>query len=115
MTPLDISNTAFVAALTATKDYTDKLGDSADQFGACGFAWVTITPKFKGNTKDGKAERAVLREMGFELNWTGKEFQKWNPSDYPGQRVDVKEIGAVAYAKVLKLYGFDAWAESRLD
>lgn len=83
--------------------------------GMCGFAWVNIRPKHKGNTKDGKAERSILRAMGFELDWTGKEFQYWNPSKLSVQNVDAKHAGAVACAKVLRSYGFQAYAGSRLD
>lgn len=82
---------------------------------ACGFAWVTVYPKHKGNTKLGKAERKTLREMGFELDWTGKSFQLWNPSNHSCQNVDTKEAGAQAAASVLRRYGIEAWAGSRLD
>jgi hypothetical protein len=83
--------------------------------GMCGFAWVNVKPKHKGNTKEGKVERKVLREMGFELDWTGKEFQYWNPSKLGVQNVDCKHQGAIAAAQVLREHGFDAYAGSRLD
>jgi hypothetical protein len=83
--------------------------------GMCGFAWVNVKPKHKGNTKEGKAERKVLREMGFELDWTGKEFQYWNPSKLGVQNVDVKAHGAGVAARILREHGFDAYAGSRLD
>lgn len=83
--------------------------------GMCGFAWVNVRPKHKGNTKEGKAERKVLREMGFELDWTGKEFQWWNPSGLGVQNVDSKHAGAVAAASILREHGFNAYAGSRLD
>jgi hypothetical protein len=82
---------------------------------ACGFAWVTINPKHKGNTRAGKAERVTIRELGFELDWTGKSFQLWNPSKHAAQNIDTKEAGARAAANVLRRYGFDAHAGSRLD
>ena len=83
--------------------------------GMCGFAWVNVRPKHKGNTKLGKAERVILREMGFELDWTGKEFQWWNPSGLGVQNVDCKAKGASVAARILKEHGFDAYAQSRLD
>lgn len=83
--------------------------------GACGFAWVTIYPKYKGNTRLGRAERKLLRAIGAELDWTGKTFQIWNPSQYRGQSVSVKYAGAVAGAQVLRLLGIDAMAQDRLD
>lgn len=86
-----------------------------DDLGACGFAWVNVVPEHKGNTKLGKEERKTLRAMGLELDWTGKEFQWWNPCRLSVQNVDSKHAGAVACAKVLKAYGFNAYAGSRLD
>lgn len=83
--------------------------------GCCGFAWVNVRPKHKGNTKEGKLEREVLRDMGFELDWTGKEFQWWNPSGLGVQNVDCKARGASVAARILKEHGFDAYAQSRLD
>jgi hypothetical protein len=82
---------------------------------ACGFAWVTIYPEHKGNTRAGKAERKVLEDIGFRKDWTGKAYEFWNPSKWPGQNVDVKEAGARAAADVLRKYGFKAYAGSRLD
>jgi hypothetical protein len=86
-----------------------------DNWGACGFAWVTIYPKYKGNTREGKTERKVLKEMGFSKDWTGKSYQFWDPARYGGQNIDVKEAGARAAADVLCKYGFKAYAGSRLD
>ena len=99
--------------------------DAADKFeqqhfpnggwGACGFAWVTVYPEHKGNTKLGKAERAVLAELGFRKDWTGKAYELWNPSKYATQNVDTLEAGARAAATLLKSYGYTAYAGSRLD
>jgi hypothetical protein len=97
----------------STKFFQEKLGGQ-DQY-ACGFAWTTIYPKNKGNTKAGKAERKIIAELGFEKDWTGKAYQIWNPGQYHGQNIDAKEAGAVAAANVLKKYGFSAYAGSRLD
>lgn len=83
--------------------------------GMCGFAWVNIRPANKGNTKAGKEERKVLRAMGFELDWTGKEFQWWNPSGLHVQNVDALHQGASAAAKYLREQGFSAYAGMRLD
>jgi len=82
---------------------------------ACGFAWVTVYPVYKGNTKAGREERKVLEAMGFRKDWTGKAYEYWNPSKWGGQNVDVKEAGARAAADVLRKYGFKAYAGSRLD
>ena len=102
-----------VARDAANKFFQEKLGGT-DQY-ACGFAWVTVYPTHKGNTREGRAERKVLETLGFEKDWTGKAYQIWNPSGHMCQNVDTKEVGARAAATVLKKYGFDAYAGSRLD
>jgi len=86
-----------------------------DHWGACGFAWTTIYPAHKGNTKAGKAERKLLEQLGFSKDWTGKSYQLWDPAKYGGQNIDIKEAGASAAADVLKRHGFKAYANSRLD
>lgn len=101
-------------ARKAGEDFLQRWFGGEDR-GLCGFAWVNIKPKHKGNTKAGKEERRILREMGFELDWTGKEFQWWNPSGLGCQNVDAKTEGARAAAKTLRSYGFEAYARSRLD
>lgn len=101
--------TAAVAA--ANQKYAEIGGDRY----ACGFAWVTITPEHRGNTKLGRAERVTLEALGFRKDWTGKAYELWNPSRHPCQNVDTKEAGAQAAAEVLRRYGFRAYAGSRLD
>ena len=101
------------AKAAADKFFQEKLGGQ-DAY-ACGFAWVTVYPVHKGNTRDGKAERKVLESLGLKKDWTGKAYEMWNPGQYHGQNVDTKEAGAVAAAAVLKKYGFKAYAGSRLD
>ena len=78
-------------------------------WGECGFAWVVIGG-IKGNTKIGR----MLKSVGVDQNHL-REFYVWNPSGYPTQNVDTLEAGAIAFAKVLKHYGFEAYAQSRLD
>ena len=102
------------AAVNAAMDKFNEFGQT-DMVGACGFAWVTINPKHKGNTKLGKEERKVLAALKFEKDWTGKSYQLWDPANYSGQNVDIKEAGARAAAVVLRKHGFDAYAGSRLD
>ena len=109
-----IRNEMVTAAKAASDDMFKRFG-STDQIGACGFAWVTIKPTNKGNTKLGKAERKVLAELGFGQDWSGKAYEIWNPSDYHGQNIDIKEAGADALASYLKALGLTAYAGSRLD
>lgn len=99
------ANQAAVEA--ATKFFTEKLG-GVDQY-ACGFAWVSVH-NVRSNSKVGKALQAV----GFRKAYDGG-LQLWNPSKFPCQNVDTLEHGAVAYATVLKRYGIEAYAGSRLD
>lgn len=102
------------AANQAGQQYLDNHFDGKD-WGCCGFAWVVIQPKHKGNTKDGKAERVTIRSMGFELDYTGKNFSLWNPSNLPCQNIDAKEVGARKAAAMLRELGFNAYSQSRLD
>ena len=108
------------AASAAAKDYvrgwTESTGGNA--YGEpvyCGFAWVTVYPKHKGNTRQGRAERKALEQMGFRKDYTGKAYELWNPSGWHGQSMEVKEAGASAAALVLKSYGFTAYMGSRAD
>jgi len=83
--------------------------------GACGFAWVTVYPVHKGNTRDGKAERKILEQLGMRKDWTGRGYELWNPAGYGCQNIDTLEAGADAAAQVLKGYGLAAYSGSRLD
>lgn len=78
-------------------------------WGACGFAWVEFHG-IKGNSKIGR----MLKSVGIDQNHL-RHFYIWNPSGYPTQNIDTLEAGARAFAKVLKHYGFEAYANSRLD
>lgn len=81
--------------------------------GICGFAWVSVKPANKGNTRLGKAERADLEKMGFFKNDYEKNYQLWI-SQF-NQSLQKKEAYARAFAKVLRQYGFDARVGSRMD
>jgi hypothetical protein len=102
------------AAADAASKHLIKYYGGVDSY-ACGFAWVTIYPQHKGNTRAGKAERRVIEQLGFRKDWTGKAYEMWNPSRWGGQNVDTKEAGAKAAADVLRQYGFNAYMGSRLD
>lgn len=83
--------------------------------GACGFAWVCITKdpdgkRITGNTKMGR----LLKAVGVTQNYD-RSFQIWNPAGSTGQNVDMLLEGARSAVRVLKSYGFDAYASSRLD
>ena len=70
---------ATTQATAAVDKFFNDVLKGEDQF-ACGFAWVTVYPENKGNTKLGKAERAGLESIGFSKDWTGKVRQLWNPA-----------------------------------
>jgi hypothetical protein len=110
----ELKTQMFNAAHDATDTFIRDVLKGEDAF-ACGFAWVNIDPRFKGNTLSGRMERKRIRELGFELDYTGKRFSLWNPSRSHFQNIDCKEAGARAAAKVLESVGFDAYPNSRLD
>ena len=115
-----LTQQARTAASTAQQNFLDYWNHDTggNEYGEpmyCGFAWVTVTPEHKGNTRLGKQERRVLESMDFKKDWTGKAWQLWNPTGYNGQSMDVKEAGATAYAKVLRDAGFKAYMGSRAD
>jgi len=97
------------AATAKSMEYYTKHGDGW----ACGFAWVDIYKfegkSIKGNTKIGK----TLKAAGIDQNWQ-RTFSQWC-NWYGGQSIDIKEAGAQEYVKVLRKYGFEAYAGSRLD
>lgn len=97
---------------SANEYFQNSLGGQ-DSF-PCGFAWVVITQldgkKIKGNTLIGKA----LKKVGIDQDYN-REFKVWNPSKFMCQNMDTLEVGARAYANVLKKYGFTVFSESRMD
>ena len=99
------------ATAAVDKFFNDVL--KGEKRNACGFAWVTVYPENKGNTKLGKAERAGLESI--DLLKTGQVPAQLETGKYAGQNIDAQEEGAEAYAKVMKSYGFKAYAGSRLD
>ena len=74
--------------------------------GACGFAWVTISPARGAFVTYLKSINAGSKGYygGYQI-WV-REF---------GQSITRKEAFAGAFAKVLNSYGISAFAESRLD
>lgn len=106
---------ATLAAAEAAQDFLDQYYGGQD-LGACGFAWVTYHPAFKGNTRDGRDERRMVESIGFRKDYTGKAWTLWNPSGIGAQNIDCKEAGARAYADVLRAEaGISVSVGSRLD
>ena len=102
------------AAHKAANEYFQDTLGGRDRL-PCGFAWVRVYPKFKGNTQEGREERKELRRLGFEKNYTSRVFELWNPSGLPVQNVDVKYVGAQAAADLMQEHGFTAYPGQRLD
>jgi hypothetical protein len=124
-----IFNEAVTAAVLASNEAEAKHGDN----GACGFAWVDIPDgrsKFVSWLKS--QIKFYLRELKDEnsqeyqtalrdaerlygsKHWT-KGWYIWNPSKSNVQSIHVKELGAVAFANVLRSHGIVCYASSRLD
>jgi hypothetical protein len=96
------------AATTAAKHVTAQhLAKHGEDF-YCGFAWVQV--REKASTKLGRA----LKSIGFTKAYGGG-MQLWNPSGTMSQSMVLKEIGAQAYADVLKNSGINAYVGSRPD
>jgi len=75
----------------------------------CGFAWVIVrrkeNPEF---VKAMKAQGGDSRDLGSVTGWANKgqrttatDWQFHGPGEYRGQSMDIKEVGAIAFAKVL--------------
>ena len=115
MNMYDIHNEATVAAKNAVaeylEDWTAKTG--GNQYGEpmyCGFAWVDVAV-----TRTNSKEAKLLESIGFKPSWRPKQMQLWDPAQHAGQSMDCKEVGARAYAEVLRKHGFEAYMGSRAD
>jgi hypothetical protein len=109
-----IHTEATAAARAAVAKMLDEWNEKTggNQYGEpmyCGFAWVDV--KTRSNSKLGKALQAV----GFKKSWQSGVLQLWDPAQHRGQSMDCKEVGASAYAEVLRSYGIPAYMGSRAD
>ena len=111
----DIHYEASKAAKTAVhnflQDWNTKTG--GNEYGEpmyCGFAWVDVNVG-RTNSKEAK----LLESVGFKKSYRPKTMTKWDPAEHRGQAMDCKEVGAQAYAEVLRAYGFKAYMGSRAD
>lgn len=92
------------AAQAAEQHFREKHGEPS----YCGFAWVNVP--VKASTRLGRA----LKEIGFRKSYYGG-LDLWNPGGSFTQSMDIKEHGAVAYARTLVQHGIDAHMSSRAD
>ena len=111
----NINTEAKMAAKTAVSnflnDWNEKTG--GNEYGEpmyCGFAWVDVYV-----TRTNSKEAKLLESVGFKKSYRPKTMTMWNPADYNGQSMDCREVGAQAYADVLRAYGFRASMGSRAD
>ena len=99
-----LHDAATAASKNATIQHLTKHGEDF----YCGFAWVQVSEK--ASTKLGRA----LKSIGFTKAYGGG-LQLWNPSGTMSQSMTLKEVGAQAYADVLKQAGVPAYVQSRAD
>ena len=86
------------------------LARAGRDFGACGFAWSSVY-NVKGSTKLGKA----LVAAGFRKAYGGG-LQFWMPGRQPCQSIDVHEVAADAFTKVIREeLEVECYSGSRMD
>ena len=106
------------ATISAKKAVSDFLADwnsktGGNEYGEpmyCGFAWVDVSVE-RTNSKEAK----LLESIGFKKSYRAKTMTMWDPAQHRGQSMDCKEVGAQAYAEVLRAAGFKAYMGSRAD
>ena len=95
---------AYLAGKKARDEYFAKHGEPL----YCGFAWVHIP-----NGRHPFVNWA--KKVGLGSKHWSKGWSIWNPIDDHTQSMDLKEIGAQAFAEVLNKHGIDAYMGSRAD
>jgi len=97
------------AQAAADKAQSDGLAQGRED-AYCGFGWVEVQVP-RTNSKEAKA----LEKMGFKKSYRPRRMDMWKPGHYNGQSMTIHELGADAYAEVLRNYGFKAYGHSRAD
>ena len=111
----DIHYTATQAAKSAVVDFLNKWNQQTggNEYGEpmyCGFAWVDVAVE-RTNSKEAK----LLESIGFKKSYRARTMTLWDPAKHHGQSMDCKEVGAQAYADVLRAHGYKAYMGSRAD
>lgn len=104
MIEVEVIEEAFAAAADAEAKFRAQYGEPA----YCGFAWVNIKPATS------KIARVLKERYGARASYRGG-IDVWNPGRSSTQSMDIKEVGAMAFASVLQKHGIKAYAESRAD
>ena len=115
MNIIDVHTEAQTAAKKAVADFLERwnIQTGGNEYGEpmyCGFAWVDVAVD-RTNSKEAKA----LESIGFKKSYRAKTMTMWDPAEHRGQSMDCKEVGAQAYAEVLRKHGFNAYMGSRAD
>ena len=101
-----IHQDALASARTAEAAFFSDFGETF----YCGFAWVEV--KVRSNSTLGKA----LQSIGFTKSYSSRgTLMLWNPAGSSSQSMDLKEAGAMAYARSLRADGIQAYSASRAD
>lgn len=108
ITKENVQQIIFEAELEAYREAQAQYNRQGGDRGACGFAWVEIRPA------RGILAKTLKETRKGDKGWNGG-IHVWNPSGVAVQSIDVLEAGARAYAHVLRKYGVNAYANSRLD
>ena len=103
---LTIHNEAQTAAINAEQAFIAQYGEPM----YCGFGWVEVYVD-RTNSKQAKE----LLAAGFKKDYKPRCLTVWNPGGSHTQSMDIKEHGAVAYARTLVQHGIDAHMSSRAD
>lgn len=104
---IEIIEKAFAEAQKASKKYLQEHGERSMDFN-CGFAWVKITPN------RGTLCKVLKESYRASKGWNGG-LVVWQPSGVSSQNMYVHQAGAIAFAKVLEEFGYNAEWDSRLD
>ena len=82
--------------------------------GMCGYSWVEIRGiDGKKVRKNSKADVALV-ESGVTRNCFNFPME-WRPGGYAGQNIEVHKVGALEFARVLVMNGFDCVPGARFD
>lgn len=106
LTPMQIHNIAIDAAREAETEFMNEYGEPF----YCGFAWVTL---FIDGRKPFAKE--LIKAGIVSKSWDGRGYIVWNPAGNGTQSMDIKEVGAEAYARVFRENGIKAYMGSRAD
>jgi hypothetical protein len=105
---------AFLAAREAAEKARDEAIEAGAHWFPCGFAWVHVADK--GNSKRMRLLKAAAAANGERMDTDyPKGWMLFWGGTHGGQEMEVKAAACRAAANVLREYGFDAYAQSRMD